>query len=175
MPWRSVTARSPSPAERQSLCGSVGARERARGAGPAPVADLSPLVVRGVAAPPLVRRAVAPVEDHLDVRVVLVVVRHPLEEFALQLARDHAVDHAPSRPVFGGLRQALCSPSCQRRPLWSACDASASTRSSPCRRGAPCARRTGRRATSSPSTRACSRFGPDACREAGFPGISLNC
>src|SRR5215217_9691449 len=72
------------------LVGRVGLRERARDARATPVAHLA-LAAVGLPVTPV--GAFATIEDHRHVRVVLVVVRHLLEELGLELARDHAVDH----------------------------------------------------------------------------------
>ena len=63
-------------------------------AGPAAVPRLAALV-DDVARPPapVVLAALAAVDDHLHVGVLGVVLGHPLEKLAFELARYHAVDH----------------------------------------------------------------------------------
>src|SRR6185436_4623672 len=89
-PMKFLKVLTPVTATQAMLVGSVGLRERAWNAGPAAVADLAFASV-GFALAPV--RAVAAVDDHAHVRVVLVVVDHLLEELGLELARDNAVDH----------------------------------------------------------------------------------
>src|ERR1051325_2727384 len=70
--------------------GRLGLRERARGPSPATITDLALAAERAALAPVL---ALAAVDDDGDVRVVLVVVDHLVEELVLELPRNHAVDH----------------------------------------------------------------------------------
>src|SRR6187397_2711796 len=70
-----------------------GVREGPRDARPPAVARLALLTLRcGLALPAVA--ALAPVDDHRDVRVVLVVLDHLVEQLVLELRRDHAIDHA---------------------------------------------------------------------------------
>src|SRR5919197_1027578 len=72
----------------------VGVRERA-GVRAAAVADCAlERAACVLPAPPVV--ALTPVDDHRDVRVVLVVLDHLVVELVRELARDHAVDHSVS-------------------------------------------------------------------------------
>src|ERR687896_821307 len=76
----------------------VSAEEGSRRARPAAVADLA-LPARSLA--PSAIRAGPAVDDHLDVRVVLVVLGELVEELVGQLGWDDAVDHRPLRLSVG--------------------------------------------------------------------------
>src|SRR5580765_4852767 len=89
-PMKFLKVLTPVTATQPMLVGSVGLRERARNARPATVADLALASVRLSLTPV---RALASVDDHAHVRIVLVVVDHLLEELRLELARDNAIDH----------------------------------------------------------------------------------
>src|SRR5215208_5914434 len=74
---------------------ALGVEEGAGDARPAPVA--SNALAAGLAGPGLSAiRALAPVDDDGNVRVVLVVLDHLAEELVRELTRDHAVDHGLS-------------------------------------------------------------------------------
>src|SRR5205807_6424424 len=68
-------------------------RERSRRARPASVAGGALLLELAgrLASPPIL--AFSPVDDHRDVRIVLVVLNHLVVELVGELGRDHAVDH----------------------------------------------------------------------------------
>src|SRR6266566_678919 len=68
-------------------------RERPRGAGAPAIADRATLLVGVVELGRATVGAIAPVDDHRHVRVVLVVVDHLLVEVGLELARNDAEDH----------------------------------------------------------------------------------
>src|SRR5260221_11655586 len=74
----------------------VGVREGPRSTSAAAVADLALLFELNIGRAVTPVGAVAPVNDHRHVRVVLVVLDHLLEEVALELLGDHAIDRALS-------------------------------------------------------------------------------
>src|SRR5690242_5820129 len=76
-----------------TLLRRVGLGERARRASAPAIPDLA-LAAKDAALPPVL--ALAAVDDHRHVRVVLVVLDHLLVELVLELARNHAVDHPVS-------------------------------------------------------------------------------
>src|ERR687897_1133271 len=80
------------------LLGRVGPEEGARSPRPAAVADLA-LPACALAFSPV--RAGAPVDDHLDVRVVLVVLGQLVEQLVGELGWDDAVDHRAPRRILG--------------------------------------------------------------------------
>src|SRR5687767_5423604 len=89
MPRRSAPGRRPASPLRVTLAG-VGVGKRPRDPGAAPVAQL-PLAAVLAAVAAVV--ALTAVDDDGHVRVVLVVLDHPVEEVRLELAWDDAVDH----------------------------------------------------------------------------------
>src|SRR5215212_9555661 len=89
-PMKFLNVRVPVVATDAMLVRRLGLGEGARDAGAPPVADDSFAAVR-LPGPPV--RPLAAVDDHGDVRIVLVVLDHLVEQLRLELARDHAVDH----------------------------------------------------------------------------------
>src|SRR5215207_9331657 len=80
------------------LLGWVGVEEGSGSPRTAAVADLA-LPARALAFSPV--RAGAPVDDHLDVRVGLVVLGQLVEELVCELGWDDAVDHRALRRILG--------------------------------------------------------------------------
>src|SRR5215208_5788782 len=80
------------------LLGRVGAEEGSRSPRPAAVADLA-LPARALAFSPI--RAGAPVDDHLDVGIVLVVLGQLVEQLVGELGWDDAIDHRAPRRILG--------------------------------------------------------------------------
>src|SRR5215210_495269 len=70
--------------------GWIGVRERPRRPCATPVADLAFAAVLAALATVV---ALAAVDDHRHVRVVVVVLDHLVVELGLELTRDHAIDH----------------------------------------------------------------------------------
>src|SRR5438874_1354699 len=87
------------------LAGQVRVGKGSRDPRAAPVARLALLDELGLGLPGAAIGALAAVDDHRHVRIVLVVLDHLLVELRLELARDHAIDHL--RLIVG--RQPVCA------------------------------------------------------------------
>src|SRR5438067_9790857 len=86
---------------RRYYCPLIGRRlrEGARNSRASPVPRLTPFLELAGRLPGPAILALAAVDDHGDVRVVLVVLDHLVVELVRELGRDHAVDHRLSVSV----------------------------------------------------------------------------